>query len=62
MRIAKGKSITAHDARQLSRFKLELELMVKLENEGHSRECAKQQVFTSIIRPELMRCNCKAVK
>ena len=62
MRIAKGKSITAHDARQLSLFKLELELMVKLESEGHSRECARNQVFTSTVRPELMRCYCGASK
>jgi hypothetical protein len=46
MRIAKGKRITANDVRVLARFRIKLELTVKLELEGHSRECAILQVFS----------------
>lgn len=47
MRIAKGKRITSNDVRQVLRFRLELQLMSKIEAEGHSRFCAKRQVFTN---------------
>lgn len=53
MRVAKSKGITAHDAQQVARFRAELGLMVKLEGEGHSRNCARRQVFG-----ELPTCSC----
>ncbi len=53
MRVAKGKSITLHDAQQVTRFRFELGMVADLEREGHSHNCAKFQVFES--RP----CSCR---
>lgn len=53
MRVAKGKGITVHDAQQVARFRAELQLMVNLQTEGHSENCARRQVFG-----DLPTCSC----
>lgn len=45
--------ITERDARTVSRFRAELELLAKVKSDGHTRECASLQVF------ENMTCSCK---
>src|SRR5687767_12273124 len=45
-RIAKGKSITLHDAQQVTRFGIELRMVANLVKvEGHTRACAELMVW-----------------
>jgi len=47
-------SIKLIPLRQIQRFRFELELMSKLQSQGHTQQCAKYQVFTCLA------CTCGA--